>query len=213
MLHIWCTTSWADILLQDNEFFFISILLYDYFTFFSFFIKMLKNLSWGCSFIFLGLPVCKKISFSLLDSKKNWYKIWNFYSTRNSYEINLPPISCTLVLEQCFQLVCIGSKKSPPMSRVNKHQWNNNKRVRRECSFLEIARGEGLRAVQLGKSSLLIHPLLVCTKPREWLQEERQSGILCLMSSDEDYCMECCCKQLLDNLKLRTTTSWSILLL
>ncbi len=50
-----------------------------------------------------------------------------------------------------FQLVCIGSKMSPPISRVNKHQHNNNKRVRREGSLLEIARGEGIRSVQLGK--------------------------------------------------------------
>ncbi len=36
-------------------------------------------------FIFFGLPVCKIfMSFSLLDSKKNCYKIWNFNSTRNS---------------------------------------------------------------------------------------------------------------------------------
>ncbi len=54
-----------------------------------------------------------------------------------------------------FQLVCIGSKKSPPTLRVNKHQYNNNKRVRRESSFLEIVRGEGIRSAHLGKSSLL----------------------------------------------------------
>ncbi len=37
-------------------------------------------------FILWGdLALCKKkLSFSLLDSKKNWYKIWNFNSTCNS---------------------------------------------------------------------------------------------------------------------------------
>ncbi len=91
-----------------------------------------------------------------------------------------------------FQLVCIGSKKSPPISRVNKHQYNNNKRVRRESSFLEIARGEGVRSAQLGKSLLRrsracwIHPLeFRCAEPREWLQEERQPGAPCHVSSDD----------------------------
>ena len=104
----------------------------------------------------------------------------------------------------------IGSKKSPPISRVNNHQCNNNKKVRIEGSFLEIARSEGLRAVQLGKSLLLrnracwIHPLeLKCAEPGEWLQEQRQLGAPCRVSSDEDYCMECCCKRLWDNLKLK----------
>ncbi len=53
-----------------------------------------------------------------------------------------------------FSYVCVSSKKSPPISRVNKHQCNNNKKVRIEGSFLEIARGEGLRAVHLSLGSL-----------------------------------------------------------
>ncbi len=68
---------------------------------------------------------------------------------------------------------------------------------------MEIARGEGPRAVQLGKSSLLrnqacwIHLLeLKCAEPGERLQEERQPGAPCRVSSDEDDCMECCYKQL-----------------
>ncbi len=91
-----------------------------------------------------------------------------------------------------FQLVRIGSKKSPLISRVNKHQYNNNKIVRRENSFLKIARGEGIRSAQLGKSLLLrnracwIHPLeFRCTEPGEWLQEEWQPGAPCCVSSDD----------------------------
>ncbi len=91
-----------------------------------------------------------------------------------------------------FQLVCIGSKKSPPISRVNKHQYNNNKRVRRESSLLEIALGEGVRSLQLGKSSLrrnrawYINPLeFRCAESRERLQEERQPGAPCWVSSDD----------------------------
>ncbi len=38
---IWCTTSEADTLLRDDEFFSISILLYDLFVIFSFY-KILK---------------------------------------------------------------------------------------------------------------------------------------------------------------------------
>ncbi len=49
------------------------------------------------------------------------------------------------------------------------------------------------------------HPLeLRCAQPGERLQEERQPGAPCHVSSDEDYCMECCCKWLWDNLKLKT---------
>ncbi len=69
-----------------------------------------------------------------------------------------------------------------------------NKRVRREGSFLEIAQGEGLRAMQLMKSLLLrsraclIHWLeLIYTEPGERLQEKRQPGAPCGMSSDEDF--------------------------
>ncbi len=70
-----------------------------------------------------------------------------------------PPYLVLRVREQFFfQLVCIGSKKSPPISRVNKYQYNNNKRVRRESSLLEIAIGEGIRSAQLGKSSLRSEP-------------------------------------------------------
>ncbi len=70
---IWCTTSQADTLLQDNEFFSISILLYDSLAIFSFY-KILKNSRCGAVhiLIFLCLPMCKNfLSFSLLDSKKN----------------------------------------------------------------------------------------------------------------------------------------------
>ncbi len=64
------TASHAATLLHHNEFFLISILLIDLFA---------------VQFIFFCLPVCKIfVSFSLLDSKKNSYKIWNFNSTRNS---------------------------------------------------------------------------------------------------------------------------------
>ncbi len=89
-------------------------------------------------------------------------------------------------------VVCIGSKKSPPISRVNKHQYNNNKRVRRESRLLEIAIGEGIRSAQLGKSSLrrnrawYIHPLeFRCAESGERLQEERQPGAPCCVSSDD----------------------------
>ncbi len=91
----------------------------------------------------------------------------------------------------CSHCNFFGSKKSPPISRVNKHQYNNNKRVRRESSFLEIVRGEGIRSAQLGKSLLLrnqacwIHPLeFRCAEPRERLQEERQPGAPCHVSSE-----------------------------
>ncbi len=105
----------------------------------------------------------------------------------------MPPCLVLLVSEQIFfQLVCIGSKKNPPISRVNKHQYNNNKRVRRESSFLEIVRGEGIRSAQLGKSLLLrnrtcwIHLLeFRCAEPGEQLQEERQPGAPCHVSSDD----------------------------
>ncbi len=104
-----------------------------------------------------------------------------------------PPYLVLRVREQFFfQLVCIGSKKSPPISRVNKYQYNNNKRVRRESSLLEIAIGEGIRSAQLGKSSLrrnrawYIHPLeFRCAESRERLQEERQPGAPCCVSSDD----------------------------
>ncbi len=43
---IWCTTSRADTLLQDNEFFSVSIILYDLLAFSSFY-KILKNSSCG----------------------------------------------------------------------------------------------------------------------------------------------------------------------
>ncbi len=48
---------------------------------------------------------------------------------------------------------------------------------------------EGIRSVQLGKSSLLrnracwIH--LRCAEPGEWLQEEGQPGAPCRVSSDD----------------------------
>ena len=86
----------------------------------------------------------KKLSLSLLEKL-----------IQNEELNNHTPFLILLVHEHFFQLVYMGSKKSPPISRVNKHQCNNNKRVRREGSFLEIALGERLRAVQLGKSSLL----------------------------------------------------------
>ncbi len=112
-----------------------------------------------------------------------------------------------------FQVVCIGSKKSPPISRVNKHQYNNNKRVRRESSFLEIARSEGIRSAQLGNSLLLrnracwIHPLeFRCAEPGERLQEERQPGAPCRVSSDNIWSVAV-------NGYENTTTSQSILLL
>ncbi len=77
------------------------------------------------------------------------------------------------------------------MSRVNKHQYNN-KKVGRESSFLEIARGEGIRSAQLGKSSLLrnracwIHPLeFRYAELGERLQEERQPVAPCHVSSDD----------------------------
>ncbi len=42
-----------------------------------------------------------------------------------------------------------------------------------------------------------IHPFeFRYVEPGEWLQEERQPGAPCHVSSDEDYCMECCCKRL-----------------
>ena len=50
----------ADTLGQDNEFFSISILLYDLFTFFSFY-KILKNSNCGALLFFCVLHVCKKI--------------------------------------------------------------------------------------------------------------------------------------------------------
>ncbi len=57
---------------------------------------------------------------------------------------------------------------------------------------MEIARGEGIRSAQLGKSSLRrnqawwIHPLeFRCAESGEWLQEERQPGAPCGMSSDD----------------------------
>ncbi len=91
-----------------------------------------------------------------------------------------------------FQLVGIGSKKSPPISRVNKHQYNNNKRVRRESSFLEIVRGEGIRSVQLGKSSLLrnracwIHPLELGVQSLEnGYRRRSRPGAPCHVSSDD----------------------------
>ncbi len=78
------------------------------------------------------------------------------------------------------------------MSRVNKHQYNNNKRVRRESSLLEIARGESIRSAQLGKSSLRrnrawwIIPLeFRCAESGERLLEERQPGAPCRVSSDD----------------------------
>ncbi len=67
-----------------------------------------------------------------------------------------------------FQLVCIVSKKRPPISRVNKHQYNNNKRVRRRSSLLEIAIGEDIRSAQLGKSWLL--------RNRAWCIHRLSSG-------------------------------------
>ncbi len=81
---------------------------------------------------------------------------------------------------------------SPPISRVNKHQYNNNKRVRRESSSLEIARGEDIRSTQHGKSSLhrnrawWIHPLeFRCAESGERLLVERQPGAPCCVSSDD----------------------------
>ena len=126
-----------------------------------------------CSSFFLGLPVCKKIC--------------------RSHYYPAPHVSYSLYVSNFFfQLVCISSKKSPPISRVNKHQYNNSRRVRRESSFLEIVRGEGIRSAQLGKSSLLrnrgcwIHPLeFRCAELGEWLQEERQPGAPCHVNSDD----------------------------
>ncbi len=61
--------------------------------------------------------------------------------------------------------------------------------------------------MQLGKSSpqesSLRDPSALAHAYRPWLQEERQPGASCRVSSDKDYCMESCCKRLLDNLKLR----------
>ncbi len=55
---IWCITSQADTLLQDKEFFSISILLYDLFAIFSIY-RILKNSHCGAVlfFFFLGLIV------------------------------------------------------------------------------------------------------------------------------------------------------------
>ncbi len=53
--------SQDDTLGQDNEFFSISILLYDLFTFFSFY-KILKNSNCGALLFFCVLHVCKKYS-------------------------------------------------------------------------------------------------------------------------------------------------------
>ncbi len=63
----------------------------------------------------------------------------------------------------------------------------------RSCgSFLEIVRGEGIRSAQLEKSSLLrnracwIHPLeFRYAELGERLQEERQPGAPCHVSSDD----------------------------
>ena len=66
---IWCTTSQADTLLQENEFFSISILIYDLSAIFSFY-KILKISSCGAVHFFKVYPCVNFfLSFSLLDSK------------------------------------------------------------------------------------------------------------------------------------------------
>ncbi len=122
--------------------------------------------------------------------KKSWPTISS--SARKAIEIALRFAYYEYASNFFFQLVRIGSKKSPPISRVNKHQYNNDKRVRRERSLLEIARGEGIRSAQLGKSSLRrnrawwIHPLeFRCAESGERLLEERQPGAPCRVRSDD----------------------------
>ncbi len=154
------------------------------------FIRYWKNSRCGAAYFFVGLPVCKKIVVLIIRFQE---KLIQTLIPLAMLKISPPPCLVLLVREQFFfQLACISSKKSPPISRVNKHQYNNNKRVRRESSFLEIVRGEGIRSAQLGKSSLLrnracwIHPHeFRCTKSGEWLHEERQSGPPCHVSSDD----------------------------
>ena len=122
---ILCTNQ-ADTLLQDNEFFFISSWFIRNFSFY----MILKNSSCGAVHFFWGLPMCKtKWSFSLLDSKKNWHKIWNFNSTRNSYEITSPPFLILLVSEQFFFSSCVLGLKG---ARPYQDQTNINATITRE---------------------------------------------------------------------------------
>ncbi len=188
---IWCTTSRADTLLQDNEFLSISILLYDIFAIFSIY-KILKNSHCGAVHFFWFTRVYNFCAVLIIRFQEKLLQNLEL-SFHSQFLRNSPtPISHTTSTRAIFfQLVCIGSKKSPPISRVNKHQYNNNKRVRRESSLLEIAIGEGIISAQLGKSSLrrnrawYIHPLeFRCAESRERLQEERQPGAPCCMSSD-----------------------------
>ncbi len=153
----------------------------------------MKNSNCGALLFFLFYTCAKNIIVLIIWFQEkliqNWILLFHSQFLRNSPT----PISRTTSTRAIFfQLVCIGSKKSPPISRVNKHQYNNNKRVRRESSLLEIARGEGIRSAQLGKSSLrrnrawYIHPLeFRFAESRERLQEERQPGAPCRVSSDD----------------------------
>ncbi len=80
-------------------------------------------------------------------------------------------------------------------------------RVRRENCFLEIVLGEGVRSVQLGKSSSSeMEPAgsialeFWCRESRERLQEERLPG--CTLPREFRRRLESCCKRLRDNKKL-----------
>ncbi len=107
------------------------VLFYFFMIYSQFFILYdIEKFKLWCSSFFWGLPMCKtKLSFSLLDSKKNWHKIWNFNSTRNSYEITSPPFLILLVSEQFFFSSCVLGLKG---ARPYQDQTNINATITRE---------------------------------------------------------------------------------